>query len=410
MEAASARPGEFTRHWRALLGCTLAASVGAIGLSAYTNGAFAPELIARAGYSREQLSFATLLLSATVAVIAPFVGQAIDRWGALRVIAGAVAGETLAFILFAIVPIGFGYFQGCILALALLGAGTTPPGYSRLVAERFDRHRGLALGLMISGLGLTAILAPILLTRVIGMQGWRGGYWALAGATAILGCVGLLLVRSDGPLAAAEVRKADLATAGAGGWGAVKRPLYWFILLCFATPSLCGAGFLLHLIGILLDRGFTPIEAARVQSLLGVAIIIGRFTSGWAMDRLFAPYVAGIAFAVSAVGTTLLLSQSGLLLSFAALAIGVTIGAELDILGFTLSRYFGLANFARLYGLAYSTMILAGGASPLFIAKLALGADFTLPVIVCASGLALSALGVSRLPRFASAVPDHRAR
>ena len=59
--------GEFEKHWRSLAGCTIAASVGTIGLNAYTSGAFLPELVAKAGYSREQLSFATLLLSGTVA-------------------------------------------------------------------------------------------------------------------------------------------------------------------------------------------------------------------------------------------------------------------------------------------------------------------------------------------------------
>src|SRR6202007_3323180 len=32
--------GEFKRHWRSLAGCTIAASVGTIGLNAYTSGAF----------------------------------------------------------------------------------------------------------------------------------------------------------------------------------------------------------------------------------------------------------------------------------------------------------------------------------------------------------------------------------
>jgi len=119
----TAPENEFRRHWRALVGSMMAASVGVIGLNAYTGGAFVPELVAKVGYTREQLSFATLLLSATV------------------------------------VP------------LALLGVGTTPPTYARVVAARFDRRRGLALGLMIAGLGVTAITAPMVMTRVIAAVG-----------------------------------------------------------------------------------------------------------------------------------------------------------------------------------------------------------------------------------------------
>src|ERR1700759_3626114 len=98
-DARSAAGNEFRRHWRALFGATVAASVGVIGLNAYTAGAFVPELVAKAGYSREQLSLATFMLSATVAFAAPFVGQAVDRWGAARIIGVAVLGEALGYLL-----------------------------------------------------------------------------------------------------------------------------------------------------------------------------------------------------------------------------------------------------------------------------------------------------------------------
>lgn len=127
---------EFRAHWRALLGSTLGASVGVIGLNAYTSGAFAPELVAKAGYSREQMSLATLMLSAAVALVAPFMGQALDRWGPVRVIMAAVVGETVGFVLLALSPAGFGWYAGLLVTLALLGVGSTPP-------ELFPRHRRL---------------------------------------------------------------------------------------------------------------------------------------------------------------------------------------------------------------------------------------------------------------------------
>ena len=99
-------------------------------------------------------------------------------------------------------------------------------------------------------------------------------------------------------------------------------------------------------------------------------------------------------------GTALLLSTSGPLLCLAALGVGLTIGAELDILGFTLSRYFGVPSFGRLYSLAYSLMILAGGASPLLIARLAKGVDYTSAILACSTGLLVSAVAVVLLPRF----------
>jgi hypothetical protein len=95
----------------------------------------------------------------------------------------------------------------------------------------------------------------------------------------------------------------------------------------------------------------------------------------------------------------MLLSSSTLILSLAVLAVGLTIGAELDILAFTVSRYFGLASFGRLYSLAYSSMIMAGGASPLLIARLAPSGDYSLAILVSSTGMLVSAIAVALLPR-----------
>lgn len=387
---------EFRRHWRALLGCTLAAAVGAIGLNAYTGGAFVPALV-RVGYTREQLSSATLLLSLVVALAAPVMGQALDRWGAVRVIALSLTGEVVGFALLASAPARFGWFAAGMAALGVLAVGTTPPGYARVVAARFDRHRGLALGLMISGLGVTAIASPLAMTRVIAASGWRGGYWSLAGLVLVLGTAGLLLIRSDGPGPHAAASAMGRAPSR-GDWSALRRPLYWWVLLAFAAPALFGGGFLLHMITILRGRGFSGGQAAQVQALVGVAIVLGRCTSGLALDRFSAPRVAATAFAISAAGTALLLSSSGPVLCLAALGIGLTIGAELDILAYTLSRYFGVDSLGRVYSLAYSTMILAGGASPLLIARLARSGDYAPAVATCAVGLLAAAVLVAFLP------------
>jgi predicted MFS family arabinose efflux permease len=393
------KPGEFQNHWRALIGCTLAAAVGTIGLNAYSQGAFVPTLVAQVGYTREQLSLATLVLSATIALLAPLVGALLDRWGAVPIIAACVVGEAMGFAFLGLAPAQFHWFIGGMVLLGVLGVGTTPPSFSRVIAAHFDRRRGLALGIMIGGLGLVAISAPIVMTKVLALAGWRAGYLVLATVVLVLGGAGLWLVRLDPP---ALVR---LATTGGppakrGDWSALKRPLFWYLLLCFAMPALFGGGYLLHMISILRGKGFTPAQAAEVQALIGGAVVVGRLSSGFAMDRVFAPYVAATTFAISAAGCVMLFGHSGLVLSLGALAIGLTIGAELDILAYVASRYFGLDSFGRLYSLAYSAMILAGGASPLLIAQLAPNGDYTIALAVSTIGMAAAAALVARLPRF----------
>jgi len=61
-----------------------------------------------------------LLLSGTVALVAPFVGQAVDQWGAFRVISFAVIGEVLGFFLLGTVPADFAWYASAVVLLALL--------------------------------------------------------------------------------------------------------------------------------------------------------------------------------------------------------------------------------------------------------------------------------------------------
>jgi MFS family permease len=319
-----------------------------------------------------------------------------DRYGAVRIIALAVAGEATAFALLAIAPAGFPLYAALIVLLALLGVGTTPPGFARIVTARFDAGRGLALGCMISGLGIMAISGPIWATWVIQQGGWRAGYGVIAGLVLLLGGGGLWLVHGD--RAAHPAPPVRAALDAASGSSALRRPLFWVMLVGFVAPALFGGGYLLHLISLLTERGIAPATAARVQSLIGVAVLCGRLGSGWALDRFPAPRVAAAAFTVSALGCALLLQSNLALMSVAALAIGLTIGAELDILAYFVSRYFGLAGFGRLYGLAYGCLIIAGGTSPVLIAWLARLGGYPLALIVSTFGTIAGALILLTLP------------
>ena len=386
---------ELAQHWRTLLGCTIAASIGTIGLQAYTSGAFVPALMQGAGFSKQQLSLATFLLSAVVAVCAPFAGALMDRFGALRIAAFSVLGEAAAFALLSQIPPNFGIYASCIMLLAFLGVGTTPPGFARMVTARFDRARGLALGTMISGLGLMAITAPMWATWVIGEWGWRTGYLMMAAMVACLGGAGLLLVRTEGRI---DPIISQPTVRSSTGTSPLKAPLFWLMLAGFLAPAFFSGGYLFHLISLLRERGFTPAAAAQVQSLVGVAILVGRLGSGTALDRFSPSLVATITFSVSALGCLLLLFSNPLCMGIAALAIGLTIGAELDIMAYFISRYFGLNRFGRLYGLAYGIFIISAGASPALITYLVGWGGYSLALAVSTAGTLAGAAILFSLP------------
>jgi MFS family permease len=389
---------EFQQHWRGLTGCAVAASIGTIGLYAYTSGAFVSALISEAGYTKAQLSLATLLLSVVVAICAPVAGILMDKFGALRVITFSVIGEALAFALLSFAPAQFPFFAAGVVLLAFLGVGTTPPSFARIVTARFDKARGLALGIMISGLGIMAITAPMWVTGLIAKVGWRGAYATMSGLVILFGGIGIFLIRGDHTTREAQpkfVKTSQSTTLPP----ALKRPLFWIMLAGFLAPALFSGGYLFHLISLLQERGFTPAGAARVQSLIGVAVLCGRLSSGAALDRFSPPRVAAVAVTISGLGCAFLLVHNPVLEAMGAFSIGLTIGAELDIMAYFVSRYFGLESFGRLYSLAYAGLVTAAGASPVLISALAgWGGGYSSALVVSTIGTITGAIILLKMP------------
>jgi cyanate permease len=79
-------------------------------------------------------------------------------------------------------------------------------------------------------------------------------------------------------------------------------------------------------------------------------------------DRFFAPRVAALIFASAAAGMGLLgIANSRAVALIAAFFIGIGLGAEVDIMAYLTSRYFGLRSFGAIYGFLFAGFLLAGG-------------------------------------------------
>jgi hypothetical protein len=96
----------------------------------------------------------------------------------------------------------------------------------------------------------------------------------------------------------------------------------------------------------------------------------------------------------------LLLTDAAVPVCAAALGIGLTVGAELDIMAYTISRYFGVHSFGRLYGLSYGALIISSGFSPMLITLVAGKGGYPLALIVSAVGTSAGALILAFMPRY----------
>jgi len=178
-----------------------------------------------------------------------------------------------------------------------------------------------------------------------------------------------LLVREPPALARAPARRGggDLTAglAGATASEAYAQWRFWALTIAFFLAVMAINGTLTHVIPLLTDRGIPAQQAAVIFSFAGYAIILGRILAGWCLDRMWGPYVAICFFATPIVGIALLSSNAGGLVSLVgAVLCGAGIGAEMDMMAFFSSRYFGLKAYGKIYGLMFAVFNVGTGIGP----------------------------------------------
>jgi len=120
-----------------------------------------------------------------------------------------------------------------------------------------------------------------------------------------------------------------------------------------------------HLVPMLTERGWTPDKAASALAVAGISGMIGRIVIGFIIDRIFAPYVGAAFFLLATVGIFLLVEDRVVLLG--VIFVGLAAGAEIDMMGFLASRYFGLIALGKIYGLLFALFTVGAGLGPFLI-------------------------------------------
>jgi MFS family permease len=174
-QSQSGASAEITRGWLPLLAATLGCGAGASSLVFYSLGVFVAPLEAAFGWTRGQITSAMLYSSAGLILAGPLLGWLIDRFGERRIALASIPGFALVLWSLSVMNGQLPLFYGCFFMAAVLGCGTTPILYTRAIAARFDRARGLALGITLAGPGTAALCLPPFLTAQIAAHGWRHG-------------------------------------------------------------------------------------------------------------------------------------------------------------------------------------------------------------------------------------------
>jgi len=324
---------------------------------------------------RGAVSLALTIYTLVSALLAGCIGRLTDRVGARKVILAGLA--MLGLALLSAQAIGSNIWQLYVF-YAILGAvsGTTVSvPYGVVVSRWFNQRRGLALGLALTGLGAGAIAIPPLMQFLIASYGWRSAFAIAGTAVLIIPMPVIALFLRDNPQRMGllpDGAAAGLAQAGeAEGltWCEIRNSrTFWVMVAAFVLASAAIAACAIHIGELLSDRGATPEAAALAVSIMGLALLIGRAGTGFLLDRYFGPRVALVLFSIAALGIVLLWTAgAGVFARVGAFLVGLGHGAEVDIIGYLISRYFGLRSLGAAFGFAFGAFVLASGLGPLIM-------------------------------------------
>ena len=339
-------------EWRAHWPLTLSAMVGfsTIGLLSYGFGAFAGPVEQAFGWTRAQT-----MIGLTVALIPGIflnmlVGLFVDRFGSRRVALAGLFGMSGTFALLGtatgtqanwwLLWIGIAFSVVLVQSTVWMGP----------IAARFDKSRGLAMAVALSGAPLAAMIQPKLATWLIDLVGWRHAFMAV-GAIWLAVTLPITFKWFHDPPARTQTAAPGPALKGLKFSEGIKTRAFWGLVVSFAAFSFYNMTISTNLMLMLGEKGIAPAQAANLLVVLGIVGFTARLSVGFLLDR-FPGHIIGMCTQLLPVLASglLLLDNPGIGVLFAVVGMfGLATGAEIDVVIYQATRHFGLKAFGALF-------------------------------------------------------------
>ncbi|MFH1940638.1 MAG: MFS transporter [bacterium] len=262
----------------------------------------------------------------TYTFMAPLIGALIDRLGPRRIIIPGILLLALGLALCSYIKTlnQFYLLYGLLAAIGATCIG--PVSYTTILAHWFEKKRGTASGLAISGTGLGTFLLVPLSQQFIFLCGWRLAFVVLGGLVLIvlLPLNGLFLhhkpqelgLRTDGMMGEESPKREVLELNGTiwseTDWTfkkALKTGKFWALVTFNFFAAMGLYIVIVHHVTFLVDQGIDKMAAAFIFALLGIISSPFRIVWGWLSDRIGREktYTTGTIFLCMGVCSLILL-------------------------------------------------------------------------------------------------------
>jgi MFS family permease len=246
-------------------------------------------------------------------------------------------------------------YHGIFLGFSYAAVGFIP--HMAIVPRWFDRRRGFASALSLSGVGVGSLAVAALSAELIVHIGWRDTMrWFGIATMLLLIPINVVFHRHsaeriglprDGSSATAAVAQSASAGLGATIGEAVRTRVFWLLALAVAMTGTCNMIIIVHQTRMLVDIGYSLPLASLIFGMLGVLRSIGGLIWGTLSDRIGRANCVLIICSISLVGLALLWLTSFVPVEAAGLRIAL-------LAGYVLTYGMGFSGMSPVYASAVS--------------------------------------------------------
>lgn len=405
------KPITAAQEWRAYWTVVFAGFIGFSFLSIMTGSLsmFMGPVGSEFGWSRTLVSSGFTIASMVTAILSPFIGILVDRYGSRRIALPGIVATSLCIAAFSFANGSATQWVMLWLVYAVIGISVKTTVWTSAVASIFKQAQGLAIGLVLAGTAAAQAILPPIVDALISNFGWRMAYAYMGlgwGAVTFVVCWFFLY-------GGHERQMAEIKAGGATG----ERPTFagltiaeawrntalWRIVISTFVIMLLTLGLSIHQIPILTEAGIDRTTAAWLATMAGISSIAGKLITGVLLDRWRANWIGGLSLAASAFAFGLLIDgiNTPTMIVIAMLINGYTQGVKLQIASYLTARYAGMRNFGKIYGFLNAVIAFGSGMGPV-VAGFAYDSsgDYTIFLIVGVIGSIVSGLLILSLPRY----------
>ena len=345
------------------------------GINFHGFGNFFIPLSKEFGWNRTVISAVFSLARLESGLLGPIEGYFVDRIGPRRLMLVGIPLMGLGYILMSRINSLVAFFAVFVLFITLGSSLGMSTPMTTAVANWFNKKRGLAFGIMWSGVGLGGFIVPAL-GWMVDRFGWRDASLIVGIVVLIVGLPIALVVRHrpeqygmlpdgetpepprDGGTRSRRTLEPDLSQDFSAR-EALRTSSFWYLSLSIMARSLVTGGVGLHLVPYFIGLGASPVSAAMLAGMVGVMSIPGRFGLSAIGDYVNRRHIMAGSLALMTVSIVLMARATSIngvipvLLLYSASQGGTSVIPQSLI-----AEYFGRRSYATIQGFRSSIQML----------------------------------------------------